>query len=339
MRRRRVAVLGFLGSLLLLGALLSVVGIARIRTALATADRRLFAVVAAFALAQVFCWGLALRTVLGSLGVRVSRRLGFLLYAAATFSNNVTPFGQAGGEPVTALVIDRSTGSSYETGLAAIATVDALHVVTSLTVAVAGVAGVALTVAWNRQLRIVSLAALALAAIAVLVVVAVGRYRERLWAALDRAVAGTVRRVGAVFPGVSPDLGRRASQGLARFAGELGRIADDRRVLVLALGFSGLGWLAKVGALSVALLSVGAPVPLATLLLIVPAAKVAGFAPLPGGFGSIESALVALLVATTPVGAAAATAAVLVHRAGTYWLPLVVGGVATALLEATEDRD
>ncbi|MEF8774869.1 MAG: lysylphosphatidylglycerol synthase transmembrane domain-containing protein [Halobacteriales archaeon] len=337
MSRRRIVVLGFLGSLLLLGALLSVVGIARIRAALATADRRLFAVVAAFALAQVFCWGLALRTVLGTLGVRVTRRLSFLLYGAATFSNNVTPFGQAGGEPVTALVIDRSTGSSYETGLAAIATVDALHVVTSLTVAVAGVFGVALTVAWNRQLRTVSLAALALAAVAALVGVALRRYSEGLWVALDRAVVGIADRTGAVLPWVPPDLGRRASEALSRFAGELGRIAGDRRVLAVALAFSGLGWLAKVGALSVALLSVDAPVPLATLLLIVPAAKVAGFAPLPGGFGSIESALVALLVATTPVGAAAATAAVLVHRAGTYWLPLVVGGAATALLEATEE--
>lgn len=83
-------------------------------------------------------WAMALRTVLGVLNVGISPQKGFLVFAGAMFFNNITPFGQAGGEPITAHLISRATNSKYETGLAAIASVDALNFVPSISIAFFG---------------------------------------------------------------------------------------------------------------------------------------------------------------------------------------------------------
>lgn len=177
MNRRKVAVLGFLGSLAVMGLLLSVVGLERIGEALSAANPRLVGLVALFGLGQISAWGLSLRTVLSALAVPVSRRKGIALYAAAMFANNITPFGQAGGEPVTAYVINRVTDTRYESALAAIAAVDAAHVFTSITVAVVGGLLSVTVFSPNRRLRLVILAVLGLAVAGLAVGLLVLRYR------------------------------------------------------------------------------------------------------------------------------------------------------------------
>jgi uncharacterized membrane protein YbhN (UPF0104 family) len=68
------------------------------------------------------------------------------------------------------------------------------------------------------------------------------------------------------------------------------------------------------------------------MLFIVPASTLAGLTPSPGGLVGVEVALVGLLVALTPVGAAAAFAIALVYRLASYWFALVVGGGAALLV-------
>ncbi|MBS3760328.1 MAG: flippase-like domain-containing protein [Halodesulfurarchaeum sp.] len=335
MNRRQIAVLGFLGSLAVMGLLLSIVGLERIGTALSTASPGLLALVGLFGLGQVSAWGLSLRTVMGSLDEPVSRRKGIALYASAMFANNVTPFGQAGGEPVTAYVINRVTDTRFETGLAAIATVDAAHVFTSISIAVTGGLLTVTVFSPNQQLTLVVLGVLGLG-------VAVGvagsllvRYRRSIARGLEVPVADAIHRLGAAFPDRLANLLQTARSRFANFQGDLGRIAANQRTLVLALGYSTAGWLFEVGALSLALWGLGGPVPVATVLVIIPVGKLAGFVPLPGGFGSIEAMLVGLLVATTPVAGGMATAAVLLHRAATYWLPTILGGSVSLALGVT----
>jgi uncharacterized protein (TIRG00374 family) len=311
---------------LVVGALLAVVGVDRIGAALATADPRLFAVVAVFGLAQVTVWGLALRTVLGTLSVPVTRRTGVLLYAAATFANNVTPFGQAGGEPVTAFAITRATDSRYETSLAAIATVDAAHVVTSLGVATVGAVVTLATVTRSGRLATLGAAAIGLAVAVAVVGGLLVRYRAGVVETLAAPAVRAERRLLAALPDRLRQVASEARTRVGDFVADLRAVADDRSALAAAMGFSATGWLCEVGALGVALAGLGLTPPVTTLLVLVPAAKVAGFAPLPGGFGSIEATLVGLLTATTAADAGLATAAVLVSRTATYWIPTILGG-------------
>jgi len=324
--RRRVAVAGFLGSVLVIGLLLGIVGVERIAAALSAADPTLFAAVATFGIGQVACWGLALRIVLRALDVEVPRRTGVALYASAMFANNVTPFGQAGGEPLTAYVIDRVTETRYETSLAAIVTLDAAHVATSVAVAVVGSLFTLRSLTPGSRLDRLGLAAIGVGVALAVLVYAVVRYRGPIARRLEKSVATLARRGGRVLPGRIRDLAGSLRQGVGQFGADISRVADDRTALGVVLAYSCAGWLCEVGALWVALWGLGTGVPVTTVLVLVPVAKVAGFAPLPGGFGSIEAALVGLIVTTTPADAGVATAAVFVHRGATYWLPIVIGG-------------
>ncbi|QLG26033.1 flippase-like domain-containing protein [Halorarum halophilum] len=333
MKRPLVLAAGFVASLILVGGLILLVGVGRVGEALVRADPWWLAAVAGFALAQIAIWGQTLRTVLGTLGVAVTRRAGALLYAAAAFSNNVTPLGQAGGEPVTALVVSRTARVRYETSLAAVASVDALNVVTSLTLVAVGVGYYGVSISVRADAIGNDVLFVAIVALAVLSLLA-WRFRGAMVRSVTRIIARFVTALGRVVPPVptlDPDQVRERLDG---FLADVERVAGDRSRLAAALAFSLAGWLAHVAALWAALSAVGYTVDPATLLVVVPVANAAGFTPLPGGFGSIEAAFVALLATMTAVPAADATAAVLVHRAGVYWLPIVVGGAVTGALGA-----
>jgi uncharacterized membrane protein YbhN (UPF0104 family) len=86
----------------------------------------------------VVLWGGGLRLVLGTMGLRTPTWRAVLLFAAATFANGVTPFGQVGGDAVSGLFVSRDRSTPYETGLTAVTSVNA---VTHLAAVPLGVVG------------------------------------------------------------------------------------------------------------------------------------------------------------------------------------------------------
>ncbi|WP_135827726.1 lysylphosphatidylglycerol synthase transmembrane domain-containing protein [Halorussus halobius] len=325
---------GFGAGIVVLLALYSVIGVTDVLAALSGAQPALVAAVCVAAVCWLFAWGLALRTVLSVVGVAVSPIRAFMLLAGATFANNVTPFGQAGGEPFAALLVARTTGTAYENGLAAVASVDTINFVPSISFALVGAGYYATrsTVAARVEVAALSLAALALG----VPVAAYLAWRNRARAA-DVAVAVLVpagRAVGRVVPRIRPPDAADLRRRIAGFFAALERVAGDRHNLALALTFSAAGWLLLSTSLWLSLLALDHAVPFAAALFIVPLGSVAGVAPLPGGLGGVEAALVLLIVPITGVDAGTAAAAALLHRGATYWLPVLVGGSATAMLEA-----
>jgi uncharacterized membrane protein YbhN (UPF0104 family) len=268
------------------------------------ADPEVLVAVLAVATVRLTSWGLALRTVLGVLGSKVSARLTVLVFVAATFANNVTAFGQAGGEPVTALFVPRTADTGYETGLAAIASVDSLNFVPSILLALVGIGYFSATVAFGRRLMFAAVAV----GVLTLVIPVLGylgwpnRY-------------GVKRRIEGFFHAIEC-------------------VTGDRRGLAFALGFSLFGWLSLAGSLWLSLYAIGFEVPVAAVPVVIPVAAIASITPLPGGLGGVETVLVALIVPTTGVTVAAAPAAVVVHRTATYWLPTLVGDGAAAAFGA-----
>ncbi|MFB6094553.1 MAG: YbhN family protein [Halanaeroarchaeum sp.] len=328
---RRAVALGFLGAALLVGGLVAVVGVGELTAALAAVDSRSMALLCLLGLGWLAAWGTTLRAVLGSLDGAVSRRLSFLLYASAAFANNVTPFGQAGGEPIAALLISRSTGSDYERGLAAIASVDALNFVPSIGMALVGLAVYATRFAVGERVRSVFVLVVGLAVAALLGAAILWRVRDRVVTATASTGDALLRAVDDRLPRVSLD-GVRPGERIRGFFTAVSRVAADRRALAVAGTFSLLGWLALVATLWLTLGVLGAAVPVAVVLLVVPVSTVASIAPLPGGAGGVEAAIVLVLVPTTSVSPAVAGAAAIVYRVATYWVPTVLGAGAAAWL-------
>ena len=328
----RTVLVGFVGGLIAFGLVIWFVGVDSIADALRDARPRYLLAVLGAATVWLIAWGLSLRVVLGSLGEEPSALKSVFVFAGATFSNNVTPFGQAGGEPLSALLISRATDREYEQGLAAIASVDALHFVPTLTLGLIGVGYVATRITFGRQLEYVAATVVALA-----VIIPAGAYlawtnRYRIERTLVSALTPVVQTSAGVLPMFSTPDDDAVKRRIESFFVSVERVGTDRRRLALAIGFSALGWIALATSLWLALASLGASVPYLVTFLAIPVGDLAALAPTPGGLGGVEALLIALLVTISPTAAGTVSAAVLIHRAATYWLPTIVGGGAASVI-------
>jgi uncharacterized protein (TIRG00374 family) len=108
------------------------------------------------------------------------------------------------------------------------------------------------------------------------------------------------------------------------FRAALATAAGDRRNTGAAFTFAAAGWVATAGALWVSLAAVGVSAPVAVVLFVPPAAGLAGVVPTPGGIGAVDAALAGLIAVFAGADPAVATAATLVYRAATFWLPLAL---------------
>lgn len=335
----RATGLGFLGAFALLGLLVWFTGVEGLLETLRGADRRLIAVVVLATLGWLIAWGLALRTVLDTLGVGFSPAKSFLVFSAATFSNNITPFGQAGGEPVAALLISEISGTEYETSLAAIASVDTLNFVPSITIALigAGYFATEVTLGTNRNLTAAIVAVVVLALVVPTLVYAGWRYRTSIERSVIDRFTPLIRRLTELLPRVSPPSTAAIESSITGFFGGIERIANDPRGLALALCFSALGWGCQMFALWVAFRAIGTQIPASVVLFVVPIGAIAGATPLPGGAGGIETVLVLLLVAVPipAVTTSVALAAVVIFRGVVYWTPTLIGSVVVSALGAS----
>jgi uncharacterized membrane protein YbhN (UPF0104 family) len=103
--------------------------------------------------------------------------------------------------------------------------------------------------------------------------------------------------------------------------------SGDRRVIAGSIGY----WIFDNAVLWATFHAFGLSPALSIVLMGYLIGQLGGLLPIPGGIGGIDGGLIGtLIVYGTP--AAATAAAVLAYRVILFWLPLVVGGIAFALL-------
>ena len=332
----RATVVGFLGAFAVLGVLLSLVGVGDLVDVLQGASLELVALVLAVTVGWLTAWSVALRTVLGVLGIRLSVVRSFLVFSGAMFSNNVTPFGQAGGEPVTALLIAKVADTEYERGLAAIASVDTLNFVPSITLALVGAAYFATETTFGTRLQLATGVVIALALLVPGAVYLGWRNRYALEARAVGALVPLIRRVAAILPVFSAPTAASVESRIGHFFGAIERVATDRTGIAVSLAASTLGWTFQMIGLYLAFQAIDQPVPFSAMLFVVPMGAIAGVTPLPGGAGGIEAVLVAVLAAlpSVSVSATAALGAVIIYRGAVYWVPVIIGGTVVSVIGA-----
>jgi len=328
-RNQRAFLIGAIGTIAVFAVLFFVVGARDILDSLLSAAPSLVVATFVLALCWLAAWSLMLRTVLAALDIELAAGKSFFVYAGAVFANNVTPFGQAGGEPIAALLISKTADARYETSLVGIATVDVINVVPSISLIFVGVSYYATTAAIGDRLETAVGSAVVLIAGIVIVMALVWRYHRTIVDRLPAIVAPRLGRLG-LDRFDSETLEEEIGDRLGRFFENIERIATDRWRLVAVVGLSLCGWLFQTAALTVAFAALGHSVPAYVLLFVIPLANLAGAAPLPGGLGSIDAAFVTLLVPTTGIEASAITAAVLIFRGAIYWMPVLIGGMSVS---------
>ncbi|MGM0591926.1 MAG: lysylphosphatidylglycerol synthase transmembrane domain-containing protein [Halobacteriota archaeon] len=333
--RLRATVLGFLAAAAVFTVLFYVAGVDDLVQTLSMAEPAIVGLVIVATLAWLASWGGSLRTVLSVLGVDLSAIRSFFVFAGATFSNNITPFGQAGGEPVTALLITEVSDAEYETSLAAIASVDTLNFVPSIIFALIGAGYYTTEVTLGRNLEIAIGAVVGLAVIVPSVVYVGWQHRYELERRVIEALTPLIRRLGRRLPRVTAPSPDGIERRITGFFSAIERVATSPRGLTLALGLSAFGWFLQMLGLWLSFYAIGHPIAFSIALFVVPIGAIAGVTPLPGGVGGIESVLVVLIAAASPaVGFDVATAGVVIFRGAVYWTPTLIGGVTTSLIGA-----
>lgn len=330
----RATIIGFAAAAGVFALLFWFAGIDDLVRTLRAATPGLVALVAVATVAWLLAWGVSLHTVLGILDVGLTYPASFLVFSGATFANNITPFGQAGGEPITAFLISRVTDAEYERGLAAIASVDTLNFVPSITIALIGAGYFATEVALGANRNLLA-AVGAVVALAVVVPTLVYLGWKRRYGVEARIVAGLtpiIRRVADWVPRAPVPTPQGIEDRIDGFFRAIERVAATPRGLAVALAASATGWLCQTLALWVAFEAVGVTVPVSIVLVVVPIGAIAGVTPLPGGAGGIETVLVLLLLAAPlpQVTEATAVAAVVIFRGAVYWIPTLLGGIVVA---------
>ncbi|MFC6719404.1 flippase-like domain-containing protein [Natrialbaceae archaeon GCM10025810] len=336
-RRRLVMVVGFVAAFAVLSLIFWLLGIDELLATLGAASLPGITLVALAALGWLLTWTLGLKVVLAALGVRIGFVEAVLVFSSAVFANNVTPFGQAGGEPVTALLISTVTDSEYETGLAAIVSVDALNLFPAIGFGLVGLAYYAATVAVTARIGAIALTLVAATVCLPVVGITLWRRRRRAEAGIARGFARLLGAISRVVPRYRPPKPEAVRRRVRSFVESLERIADDQRAIGVAFGCSALGWFGLICCLWLSFVALGEtdPTLLAAAFVAVPVASVAAATPFPGGLGGMDAALIAVLAPLTGVPAATVGAAVVCYRVATYWLPTLLGGAATGAFGST----
>lgn len=290
------------------------------------------------ALLPLIVWGCALSALLCGVGVPVGIPRSVALFTASVFLNNVTPFGQVGGDPPSAVLIAHVTGTRVEQGLAGITSLNLINRLASLLVGLVGIAVLARSLGPVGPWVDAAIGILG-SGIALAVVVWLYARRSLLAERITPPLAMVAIRIGRLLPGLSAPTGEEVSARVRGFVTAVERLAADPRRLGVVLGLGILGQLLVAEILWLALSALGMSVSPAIVLLVVPTAKLSGLVPTPGGAGGVIALVAGLLTATTGFSLGATTSGAILYRAVAFWFPTVLGGIVALGLTVVQESD
>ncbi len=222
---------------------------------------------------------------------------------AAASANRISPSG-VGAMGVNVRYLERSGSSRPE----AMSTVS-LGVVAGFAIHLVMIAGLLSVASRRPSFRFGPLPSWTVGA-ALLIGVTVGALAARHWQIHRRVLIG-IRAAGAHARSI---------------------VREPGRVIVLVAASAGIS-VSYAVALTACLAAVGGHVPVAEVLLVYLAGSAFGaVAPVPGGIGAVEAALIAG-VGHLGVHPGIAVAGVLSYRMVTYWLPVLPGIICAAFLQ------
>lgn len=299
-------------------------------------DPTILALAAAVSLFAQLCWSISTVAILRGVDGDLPRGRIQLGYMAGTFGKQVLPLGNVGGSAILSYVIADDLDRRFRDVFAAVTASELLVFAGSIGVGILGLVVILVSPYSGLPTWLV----VGLCSCLVFVLVgggAVLAYRRHVLTTLiEHAAAmvhGTVGRLSSrIHRSLSPD---RVSSGTASFLDAFSTATGETRRLVIAATFAVVGWLAFSGALWLGFSAVGVSLPLGFVLFLTPASGVVTLLPTPGGLGSTEVGLTAVISVVTATAPEVAAAGVLVYRLVTYWLVIAAGGLASLYLSAT----
>lgn len=329
---RRKILFGMATTFLIFALLVNFVGLRSFLTELMAARPTFVGFLFVLVLCWLFLWGLVLKRFIEATGATVSPLKSFFVFCGAMFANNVTPFGQAGGEPITALLLSEEKNLRFEEGLAIISSVDTINFFPSFLLFLIGTVLLSIRLAFSQKL-VLLIGVLLTVFAAVLLLIYLIWMRLGLVESYTVSAVTSITNVFSAFPGI-PDVSESLiHERVDSFFTEIYRFGGNRRLLVFAFVFSFAGWISQMSGMWVAFRAVGVTIPFSFILFAIPVSALAAITPLPGGAGGIEAVLFLLFSIAPGLTLAGDTllAAIVLFRGFTYWVPVIVGGTVVGI--------
>nr|WP_303647337.1 flippase-like domain-containing protein [Haloarchaeobius sp. FL176] len=332
-RNAAATLVGFAIAAAVLLGLAYLVGTGEILDAISRANPVRVVMVPLAIAAWICVWGASLRVILAAVGVEVSVVDAVLVHAGAAFANHISPFGQAGGEPIAAWLVTETSDAEFERALAAMTSFDTINVVPSLLFALIGLGYYAVQAVLIQRIQYLAVGLVVLTVALPVLGALAWRNRDALERRLVGVVVPPLRFLDRVIPRFSMPGRDAVERTVEEFFVSIERIATDRRRLVIALVLSAAGWALQAAGLWFAFWALGIVIPPYIPLFVVTLGAFAGALPTPGGLGGVETLQITLLVATTTVLAPTITAAVAISRVGGFFFTTSVGAAAIGILK------
>lgn len=252
-------------------------------------------------------------------------------YCAGMLIRALVPLGRSGGPVFTAVALARGSGSGVERFLAPSLAAELLRFLVSIAFVATGVAllsGAPGITGMGPLLVVVGVAG-AILLVATLVITAPARVTSGV-VAVAAVGANTIGRLSAT---VAAALDReRVRDRSHRFFETVETLTHDRSSIVAATVFAALGGTAHLLPMYFSLQAAGTYASFPVLMFVVPLAGFAAIAPLPGGTGGVEVALVGLLVVVAGIDLTVAGVVTVLYRVSTYWFSLGLSAIGAVVL-------
>jgi uncharacterized protein (TIRG00374 family) len=259
--------------------------------------------------------------------------------ASVSLARNLTPFAQAGGAPMGAVVLADRSGKPYEECLAAISMKDIFSFVPTLVIFLVG--GPYLMLFGDSlpsRLRPVFGLFAVMVVVAITLVLLVRRYPDVMKGYIKGLVNRLNMTVGRI-PRVPNVTEEEVDRRVDNFSSSIGEVATNKRTLVAASTLTTSAFVAQGLLLWIALQAVGVTIPAMLAVFIVPVSLFASGLPLPGGSGGVEAVQIVVLVGIAAVAREPTTVGVVLSRGIVYWTPIVLGSISLVVFQLQDIAD
>lgn len=259
------------------------------------------------------------RFLLRKVGIDLPIRKAWYILMAGLFISNLTP-GRI-GEPVRSYILKRREGTAFSKSLPSVLVERMFDILAIILLAVPGITILSSLVAYRGIMVLVAIIYILL----ILFIILIGSNPKRISAALK-----TLYRFFGWIPCFRKFESRIESMALNFHRSLL--TYKDRGTLLFTLSLSVMLWSVEGLILMLSFNSLGMnPGLLPSIGIFSIAMLIAIISSLPGGIGSMEATMVLFFVSTFDFTVPMATAAVLIYRAVSLWLNLLVGGICFSL--------
>ena len=264
--------------------------------------------------------------------VKISLYKLFKFYMAGTFINNITPTFGTGGEPIKAMLLGKSTGTSKSECFASVVSQRMLNMFPFLTFACIGI--VFLLSKPDIELETWEIVAMLFSILVAFLSFGLIIYFYIRKDRLSNFVHSSIRFFAPLIGLVKKGFDHRAytdavERSIDSFHGGLKDIHKNKHGLLKATLYSFIGWFFDIAAIYTVFLALGAEshIHIGVLILAYTLSMMSGWLPLflPGGLGIVDGTMVVLFI-YGGVPPDIAMLATLLYRVASYWFNTTIGG-------------